>query len=257
MEERSFRKAEVEGSTPSIGFSGSDKHKGYFMAKFNCKHCGELLEIGDELIGDKCVCPSCNNVNIVDVASPSSDVKEVSNAGVSSGLANRPVSAAAAIGGSVPKSTAQMPITFGYSGFWKRFAAHLIDSLVMGITGGIIGGVLGGIIGGVLGAAGADPETISSAGSIVGGIIGLILRWLYYTLMESSVKQATLGKMAMSMVVVDENGERLSLGRANGRFWGKIVSCLILCIDYMMAGFTAKKQALHDIMAKTLVVNIK
>lgn len=227
------------------------------MAKFNCKHCGELLEVGDELIGDKCVCPSCNNVNIVDVAGPSSEVKEVADAGIVPNVAEHSVSAAAAIGGSVPKSTVQMPITFGYGGFWKRFVAYLIDSVAMGIVCGIIGAVIGGIIGAVLGASGANTETITEIASAVSWIIGVVLRWLYYTLMESSVKQATLGKMAMSMVVVDENGERLSLGRANGRFWGKIVSGLILCFGYMMAGFTAKKQALHDIMAGTLVINTK
>ena len=53
---------------------------------------------------------------------------------------------------------------------------------------------------------------------------------------------------------MDENGERISFGRANGRYWSKILSAFILCIGFLMAGFTKKKQGLHDIIAGTLVV---
>ncbi len=73
--------------------------------------------------------------------------------------------------------------------------------------------------------------------------------------MESSSKQATLGKMALGIIVTDVNGERIGFGRATGRFFGKIVSGMIFYIGYIMAGFTDRKQALHDMMAGTLVVN--
>jgi len=79
--------------------------------------------------------------------------------------------------------------------------------------------------------------------------------WLYFALMESSSKQATLGKMALSIIVTDMNGNRLTFGRATGRYFGKIISGMILMIGYIMAGFTEKKQALHDIIAGCLVVN--
>jgi uncharacterized RDD family membrane protein YckC len=72
--------------------------------------------------------------------------------------------------------------------------------------------------------------------------------------MESSPQQATLGKMALGLKVTDLQGERLSFARATGRYFGKIVSSLILFVGFMMAGWTEKKQALHDIMAGTLVV---
>ncbi len=72
--------------------------------------------------------------------------------------------------------------------------------------------------------------------------------------MESSPNQATLGKMALSLKVTDMNGERVTFGRATGRHFGKYVSAIILLIGFMMAGWTAKKQALHDMMAGTLVV---
>jgi len=78
--------------------------------------------------------------------------------------------------------------------------------------------------------------------------------WLYYALMESSKHQATIGKLALGLKVTDMNGQRISFARATGRYFGKIISGMILLIGYIMAGFTEKKQALHDIMANCLVV---
>lgn len=77
--------------------------------------------------------------------------------------------------------------------------------------------------------------------------------WIYEAVMESSSKQATLGKMALGLKVTDEQGRRISFVRATGRYFSKIISGMILCIGYIMAGFTARKQALHDMIAGTLV----
>jgi uncharacterized RDD family membrane protein YckC len=72
--------------------------------------------------------------------------------------------------------------------------------------------------------------------------------------MESSAWQGTLGKKALGLTVTDLEGRRISFGRATGRYFAKIISTLILCIGYMMAGFTERKQALHDMIAGTLVL---
>jgi uncharacterized RDD family membrane protein YckC len=85
-------------------------------------------------------------------------------------------------------------------------------------------------------------------------IIRTILHWLYFALMESSTWQATLGKKALGLEVTDLEGKRIGFGRASGRFFGKILSVLILWIGFIMAGFTEKKQALHDMLAGTLVI---
>src|SRR6202035_5143373 len=94
-------------------------------------------------------------------------------------------------------------------------------------------------------------------------LIGLFLRlaliraalaWLYYALLESSSWHATLGKMALRLQVTDLEGRRIGFGRASGRFFGKIISGMILYIGFLMAGFTEKKQALHDMMAGCLVI---
>ncbi len=78
--------------------------------------------------------------------------------------------------------------------------------------------------------------------------------WLYFALMESSPRQATLGKQALGIMVTDLAGQRISFARATGRFFAKILSGLILWIGYVMAAFTERKQALHDLLASCLVV---
>jgi uncharacterized RDD family membrane protein YckC len=146
-----------------------------------------------------------------------------------------------------------------YAGFWRRFVAVIIDSIILAIGGFIIGAIFGAMIMicAFLGAMGTDISTIQAIarfGYIFDYILGLVLNWLYFTLFESSSKQATLGKRSLGIIVTDLSGNRISFGRANGRYWGKIVSAIILLIGFIMAGFTQKKQALHDIMAGTLVV---
>jgi uncharacterized RDD family membrane protein YckC len=63
-----------------------------------------------------------------------------------------------------------------------------------------------------------------------------------------------LGKKALGLEVTDLQGRRISFARATGRFFGRIISGLILAIGFIMAGFTERKQALHDILAGCLVI---
>jgi len=92
------------------------------------------------------------------------------------------------------------------------------------------------------------------AAPTVGGLTGIIVGWLYFALQECSAQQATLGKRALGIKVTDANGLRIGFGRATGRFFGKILSGLIFAIGFMLAGWTERKQALHDMLAGTLVV---
>jgi len=141
-----------------------------------------------------------------------------------------------------------------YAGFWVRLVAFIIDAIIVGIAGGIVGFVLGFGLGLSMGANGANESEIAAAAGAVGYIAGVVINWLYFTLYESSAKQATIGKSAMGIIVTNLNSERITFGKANARYWGKIISGLILLIGFIMAGLTAKKQALHDIMAGTIVI---
>lgn len=122
-----------------------------------------------------------------------------------------------------------------YAGFWRRFGAILIDSIILTVVQGILFRAL-------------DVGTTGQA------VVGIVIAWLYWAVMESSTEQATLGKKVLSVKVTDLAGNRISFGRATGRYFAKIVSGLILLIGYFMAGFTPRKQALHDKIADTLVV---
>ena len=145
------------------------------------------------------------------------------------------------------KPFAQPPVKAIYAGLWNRFAASFIDSVIV-----VIGGFLPSLP--FLIAEGMSTATTYPFWMILEFIVSLVIGWLYFTLLESSTKQATIGKMAVGIIVTDLNGKRIFFGRANGRYWGKVISFLILGIGYIMAGFTRKKQALHDIMADTLVL---
>jgi uncharacterized RDD family membrane protein YckC len=144
-----------------------------------------------------------------------------------------------------------------YAGFWLRFVAWIIDRIILQFASWIIAfpfvasmGVEGIFRGHV------RPEDLFP---FVGHmfrffVIGLAIDWLYYALMESSAWQGTLGKKALGLEVTDLAGRRISFGRATGRFFGRIISGLTLLIGFIMAGFTARKQALHDILAGCLVI---
>jgi uncharacterized RDD family membrane protein YckC len=150
-----------------------------------------------------------------------------------------------------------------YAGFWKRFAAYLIDSIIMSaVTFLVLIPFLAMI--GISAGVSSSMEDSEAAAGLIGLLIGaylfaifvmMIAQWLYFALMESSSRQATLGKMALGIIVTDMNGGQLGFGKATGRYFGKIVSSMIMCIGYLMVAFTEKKQALHDMMAGTLVVN--
>lgn len=90
---------------------------------------------------------------------------------------------------------------------------------------------------------------------ITGFIIFILIAWLYYSCMESSSRQGTFGKIVVGIILTDTNGNRITFDRASARFFCKIISTIILYIGYIMAGFTDKKQGLHDIITGCYVVN--
>ncbi len=119
-----------------------------------------------------------------------------------------------------------------YAGFWRRFGAGIIDMVILGVAVSILSFIFGN----------------------AAGIFNTLGAWLYFAFFESSVKQATPGKMVLHLQVTDDHGRKLSFWRATGRHFAKIISAIILFIGYLMIGWTKKKQGLHDIIAKTLVI---
>ena len=145
-----------------------------------------------------------------------------------------------------------------YSGFWRRSAAFITDYVVMFVLGRV-GVVVLAVSFMLIGDSGVDlRSTVSMPVLLTVAFVAVLGIYIaYYAGMESSAAQATLGKMALGIKVCDLRGRRITKGQAFGRYFGKIVSGLILGIGYLMAGFTEKKQALHDMMAGTLVVKAR
>jgi uncharacterized RDD family membrane protein YckC len=200
-----------------------------------CSKCG------GPLTGDAAFCASCGNpVTPLVLAAP--DGVNVAPYGGVAGIA-------------------QMP-GVAYAGFWLRLLAYLVDSVIMSFF------VFGAFVA-VLALTGfhavrfsrwgprPNPEQIVLLVSAVFlfATVALFVTWLYHALMESSERQATWGKAMLGLYVTDLKGKRISFGRASGRHFARIVSNMIpLFIGYVMAGFTERKQALHDMIAGTFVL---
>jgi len=150
-----------------------------------------------------------------------------------------------------------------YAGFWLRFLAYILDNVVIGVAAMMILIPLIFLTGlGTFLSKIHPDEDINDVGAfmLIGIVfllatISLIVTWLYHAWMESSEWQATLGKRVLGLVVTDLAGQRISFGRATARHFSKIITNMVpLAIGYLMAGFTEKKQALHDMIAGCLVL---
>jgi len=153
-----------------------------------------------------------------------------------------------------------------YAGFWLRFVASLLDGFILGVPIVIVIVIL--ILSSGLGTFlhnfpnPPDPPDPSEAFGIALAIgigvfilLAIVGNWLYYACFESSTWQATPGKKVLNIAVTDMTGARISFGRASGRFFAKFITRLIpLGIGFILAGITERKQALHDMIASTLVL---
>jgi uncharacterized RDD family membrane protein YckC len=139
------------------------------------------------------------------------------------------------------------PDHVAYGGFWIRVVAYLIDVILLTIVYGVVARLLGIDI----------FESDWKHYDPMANLLSLVIGWLYFALLESSERGATVGKMAMGLRVVTSDGQRLSFMNATGRYFAKILSAIILCIGFIMVAFTDKKRGLHDIIAGTLVIKTR
>jgi len=198
-----------------------------------CSKCGAVLADGVAF------CPACGQ----------------STSDASPAAAGAPMGIRAA-------ATADFP-PLRYAGFWLRLVAYIIDGIIVGSVFLIIFGFLAALTG--IGSTlrnirpGEDPgDVVALLGvTVIFAVVGIALVgvWLYHALLESSSWQGTLGKKVMGLAVTDTEGRRISFGRASGRYFAKFVTNLIpLFIGYILAGFTERKQAIHDMIAGCLVL---
>ncbi len=132
-------------------------------------------------------------------------------------------------------------VAYQYAGFWLRFLAAIVDTLILWVPGSAFRWLIGDVISGLM------LEILDFA--------QLTLIWaLYYGVTESSERQATFGKRLVGIYVIDADGQRLTFGKAAIRFLLGVAAALPLGIGLFMIGWTERKQGLHDMIARCLVV---
>jgi uncharacterized RDD family membrane protein YckC len=192
--------------------------------------------------------------------------------GSSTASATPAYAGAAAGGGSIAVGGVAQAGTTAYAGFWLRVVATIIDNLIVYVPFGFLMFLsVASIMPTLMRGANGNPRDPQFALAIMSQVFPRVIfmvisfivgTWLYWALMESSSWQATLGKKALGLYVTDVSGGRPSFGRASGRFFAgrgiamfvPYAGLLYRLIDCILAGFTERKQALHDMIAGCLVL---
>jgi uncharacterized RDD family membrane protein YckC len=225
-----------------------------------CSSCGSQVDQGTRF------CSKCGKP--VADAAPLAQTPPAMPATYASQPTAPPAQVYSPTGGAPAYAPAQVATHYG--GFWIRFVAYFVDGLILGIPISLIFGLLVFVFGaGSLATirslpSNPDPDQVQAQFvplimALLGAYAllllgGLVIGWLYFATMESSARQATLGKAMLNLRVTDTNGNRLSFGHASGRFFAKLVNGFTCGIGWLMAGFTEKKQGLHDLIAGTIVI---
>ncbi|MBD9469193.1 RDD family protein [Pseudoxanthomonas sp. PXM01] len=140
-----------------------------------------------------------------------------------------------------------------YAGFWKRVAASFIDAFAIGLPVGILAAIIAGLLGfGSSFSSGFASDAINLGET---GISYVLTSMTYAWFHSAAGLMATPGKLAIGIKVVRTDGDKISFLRGFGRYWAAFLSFIILCIGFLMAAFTARKQTLHDMICDTLVVD--
>jgi uncharacterized RDD family membrane protein YckC len=224
-----------------------------------CTKCGSLVAEGGRF------CRTCGQPIGAAVETPEETVSPASWLEPALAPAVATIAAPPVVSYGVPVAPSAGILPAPYAGFWLRVVSYLIDSAIMGVAFGAIAAVTLATVGVrffrgfVPGMHDQAPNPMVPA-AVLGVILVLlpltiVVTWIYFAAMESSAHQGTLGKIALGLFVTDLYGRRVSFGRATGRFFAKFITGLIpFLIGYIMAGFTEKRQALHDMIAGCLVL---
>jgi uncharacterized RDD family membrane protein YckC len=140
-----------------------------------------------------------------------------------------------------------------YAGFWLRAVAFLIDTFILSSIFALVASThLSELI------IFPDANTRSILAvprlTLPGFLLLFVIMWIYYGFFEASSWQATPGKRVLRLYVTDLAGQRITFWRASIRYFGRKISELTFLVGYFLAGFTEKKQALHDMLASCLVL---
>lgn len=143
-----------------------------------------------------------------------------------------------------------------YAGFWLRFLAGAVDVALEAVGALLITLAIDlGLrhFGHTFGIDRWDAKVFAGFAYIPILAVG---SWLYCAFMESSSWRATVGKRLLGLQVMDTEGRRISFSQATVRHFMKFLSLFCLMIGFLMAGWTKRRQALHDIPTDCLVIRL-
>jgi uncharacterized RDD family membrane protein YckC len=157
-----------------------------------------------------------------------------------------------------------------YASLSKRFIAFVVDIIIVMLLVGTLEAALGALwlpldfIGNLTKWVGLRnafdsmvfhlPGILRGQPSDIPGLLVLAIIALYHAAFEAGPRQATPGKMLFGLFVADQNGQRISWRRGLGRGFGRLVSIMTCFIGFFVALLAPRNQALHDMMAHTLVL---
>ncbi len=137
-----------------------------------------------------------------------------------------------------------------YAGFWIRFLAYILDSIIIAIPLTLVYIILNFILVFIFSISEIAAFLITY---VIFAVLPIIV-FLTYEFIMVGKKGATLGKMIVGAKITKDNGEEMDMGSSALRLLGKFINSFTLCIGFLMVGFTEKKQGLHDMIAKTYVI---
>lgn len=141
---------------------------------------------------------------------------------------------------SVAPAAAVPAVDLRPAGFWLRVVAVIFDYGVLFM--------LLAVMFMALASAGAEDLALPVY------LLWIAITFFYWPVLESTAWRATVGKKVLGLVVGDIDGGGLSFLRSLLRNLAKIISSIPFGIGYVLAAFTARKQALHDLITKAVVM---
>jgi len=149
-----------------------------------------------------------------------------------------------------------IPSSPEYAGFWLRVWAGTIDVTLEALAALLITVIVGYAFNQFGSRSGVSPITVSYLTGIAFILLLTIGSWLYCAFTESSDSRATIGKRLMGLQVLTARGDKLNFGQASVRHFMKFLSLFTASVGFMMAGWTKRRQALHDMPADCVVIKI-
>jgi uncharacterized RDD family membrane protein YckC len=143
-----------------------------------------------------------------------------------------------------------------YAGFWLRVWAGAIDIILEALAALLLTVILYFILDLTTSGSGLSRITVQYITGIASIFVLTIGAWLYCAFAESSEWRATLGKRIVGLQVLTSSWGKLSFGQATVRHFMKFLSLFTAAFGFMMAGWTKRRQALHDMPCDCIVVKV-